>query len=252
MPTSNTDSRPYLLEKPGLQLVRGSRARLSDQIYGQIFDQIVAGHLRVGAQLPSEKELCEQAGVSRPVVRQALLRLKADGLITSHQGAGSFVTHQPAARIKTFAAPQDMAGFLRCLEARITVEGDTAYCAAERHTEQQLQGIRVAHARFAESTQAGQLCPEEDLAFHRAIAIASNNDLYVTMLEGIHEAVLGFQKLVYNMKRSTSIRRMHFVVDEHASILAAIASRDGSHARIAMHYHLLQTRQRLLDRNAAH
>ena len=53
----------------------GKRARLSDQIYGQIFERIVSGRLNVGDQLPSENEIAEQYGVSRPVVREALLRL---------------------------------------------------------------------------------------------------------------------------------------------------------------------------------
>ena len=55
----------------------GKRARLSDQIYGQIFERIVSGRLNVGDQLPSENEIAEQYGVSRPVVREALLRLRA-------------------------------------------------------------------------------------------------------------------------------------------------------------------------------
>ena len=70
----------------------GRRARLSDQLYRQIFDQIVSGQRNVGDKLPSENELSEQHGMSRPVVREALMRLRADGLITAHQGLGSFVS----------------------------------------------------------------------------------------------------------------------------------------------------------------
>jgi len=66
-----------------LQLERGQRMRLSDQLYGQIFDRIASGQLNVGDKLPSENEICRQFGVSRPVVREALLRLRADGLVTA-------------------------------------------------------------------------------------------------------------------------------------------------------------------------
>ena len=74
-----------------LVLERGHRVRLADQLYGQIFEQIVSGGLNVGDKLPSENEISERFGVSRPVVREALLRLRADGLITAHQGLGTFV-----------------------------------------------------------------------------------------------------------------------------------------------------------------
>lgn len=66
-----------------LVLARGQRTRLSDQLYGHIFEQIVSGKLKIGDRLPSEKEICEQFDVSRPVVREALLRLGADGLVTA-------------------------------------------------------------------------------------------------------------------------------------------------------------------------
>ena len=219
---------------------------LSDHVYGQIFDLIASGQMTVGSQLPAEHELSEQMGVSRPVLRQALARLRADGLITSQKGAGSFVTHQPAARIRSFAAAQDIPGFLRCLEARITIESETARCAAERHTASQMKDILQAHAMCVQRMDNGFLCAEEDMAFHRAIAEASNNELYVAMLDGIQEAVLGFQKLVYNMKRTASMKRMRVSLLEHETIIDGIKSRDGQRAKVAMQYHLMQTRHRLM------
>ena len=80
----------------GLILVPGRRQLLSDQLYGQILDQIVAGVLNEGDRLPPEKEICKMFGVSRPVVRDALLRLRADGLLRARQGSGTFVMPQNA------------------------------------------------------------------------------------------------------------------------------------------------------------
>ena len=100
----------------------GKRACLSDQLYGQIFELIVSGKLNVGDQLPSENDISESFGVSRPVVREALLLLRADGLVTAQQGLGSFVSAQPASRLKTFSSAENIASYMRCQEVRISLE----------------------------------------------------------------------------------------------------------------------------------
>jgi GntR family transcriptional repressor for pyruvate dehydrogenase complex len=229
--------------------IPGERVRLSDQLYGRIFDQIVSGRLNVGDQLPSEKEICDAFGVSRPVVREALLRLRADGLITSHQGLGTFVSHQPAPRIKTFASAQDVAAYLRCQEVRIALESDAARLAAERHTPEQLTAIEKAHRAFTRSAGEGRMTAEEDLAFHSAIAAATGNEFYVGVLESIHETLLGFMRLTLNLTRTASKQRAQRVMDEHAAIVDAIRERDGELARTAMQMHLSQARRRLVDRS---
>jgi GntR family transcriptional repressor for pyruvate dehydrogenase complex len=222
--------------------------RLSDQLYGQIFEQIVSGRFAVGDQLPPEKEICERFGVSRPVVREALLRLRADGLITSHQGLGTFVSHQPAQRIKSFARAQDVAAYLRCQEVRIALESDAARLAAERHSPEQLGAIEAAHDAFAAGVEAGRMDAEADLAFHHRIVEATDNDFYVNVLDGIHDTLLGFMRLTLNLTRTASRQRAQRVLDEHAALLDAIRRRDGELARVAMQFHLGQARQRLIDR----
>jgi GntR family transcriptional repressor for pyruvate dehydrogenase complex len=235
---------------PGtLVLARGQRTRLSDQLYGQIFDQIVSGRLKVGDRLPSEKEICEQFGVSRPVVREALLRLSADGLVTAHQGLGTFVIHQPAARIQTFARAQDVASYLRCQEVRIALEGDAARLAAERRSDEQMEAIEAAHARFALNAEKGQLDPQDDLEFHSCIAAAAQNDFYLEVLEHINEALLGFMRLSLSLTRTGSKQRTQRVLEEHAAIVDAIREQDGERARVAMQFHLGQAKRRMVDRN---
>jgi len=236
---ARTEQRP-------VQPERG--VRLSDQLYGQIFEQITSGRFAVGDQLPPEKDICESFGVSRPVVREALLRLRADGLITSHQGLGTFVSHQPAQRIKTFARAQDVASYLRCQEVRIALESDAARLAAERHTPEQMLAIEAAHEAFAASVEAGKMDAEADLAFHRHIVEATGNEFYLDVLENIHDTQLGFMRLTLNLTRTSSRQRAQRVLDEHAAVLDAIRRRDGELARIAMQFHLSQARQRLIDR----
>ncbi len=208
----------------------------------------MSGSLSVGDRLPSEKEISEGFGVSRPIVRQALLRLKADGVITTHQGLGSFVVHQPDQRIRKFARARDVASFLRCHEVRMAIEGDSARLAAIRRTAEQLRRIESAHQVFLESAQAGRMVADEDLALHRSIAEASGNEFFPQALDGILDSMSGFMQLTLNLTRTANRQRAQRVLDEHAAIVAAIRDEDGERARTAMQFHLGQARQRLTHR----
>ncbi|WP_244193816.1 FadR/GntR family transcriptional regulator [Bordetella genomosp. 12] len=231
-----------------MPLERRQRVRLGDQLYGQIFEQITSGRLSVGDKLPSEHEICERFGVSRPVVREALLRLRADGLITAHQGLGTFVSHQPAPRLKTFPDVENVSSYLRAQEVRVALEGDAARLAAIRRSDEQLARIEQAHAGFLNRLADGKVSPQADLAFHASIAEASGNDFYLGVLESIHEAVSGFMRLALNLTRTGSRERGERVADEHAAILSAIRAQDGERARVAMQFHLGQARRRLVDK----
>ncbi len=230
------------------RLAAGERTRLSDQIYGRVFDEIVSGRYAVGDRLPTEMEISEAWGVSRPVVREALLRLRADGLVVSHQGLGTFVSTQPAPRIRTYARAQDVASYLRCQEVRIALESDAARLAAMRRTSEQLDAIVEAHEAFAKSVRAGRMTAEEDLAFHARIVEAAGNDLYPQVLATIHETLLGFMRLTLSLTRTASRERGERVIAEHRAIVDAIRDGDGEVARAAMTYHLSQARRRLVDR----
>ena len=247
-PRAAQTSRPLPATAEDQTLVPGTGDRLSDQLYGKVFEQITSGRYKLGEQLPAEVEFAERYGVSRPVVREAFLRLRVDGLITSRQGLGSFVSHQPALRTKTYAKAQDIASYLRCQELRITVEGDAARLAAERHTEEQMDAIMAAHEAFSNGVHSGDLTPAADLDFHARIADASGNEFYARALESIHEAMIGLMRLTLGLTRSASKKRALTVLDEHTAIVAAIRARDGEQARVAMQFHLGQARRRLIDR----
>ena len=231
------------------ELEPGRRTRLSDQLYGQIFDQIVSGRLNVGDQLPSENDISESFGVSRPVVREALMRLRADGLVTAQQGLGSFVSSQPASRVKSFAMAENVASYMRCQEVRISLEGDAARLAALRRSEEQMAIIDAAHLRFAASATQGKINAEEDLAFHKSITDATGNEFFREVLESTHEALSGFMRLSISLTRTGSARRAQKVLEEHTAIVEAIRAKDGDRARVAMQFHLDQARQRVMNRD---
>lgn len=233
---------------PAHPLERGQRVRLADQLYGRIFDQIASGALNVGDRLPSEHEISDTFGVSRPVVREALLRLRADGLVTAHQGLGTFVSHQPAPRLKAFGDVENVGAYLRAQEVRLALEAEAARLAALRRTDDDLQRIAQAHEAFVNELEEGRVSPEADMAFHASIAEACGNDYFSGVLESIHESIRGFMRLSLSLTRTGSRQRAQRVADEHAAILAAIREQDAERARVAMQYHLGQARHRLVDR----
>lgn len=232
---------------PGFVLSK--RQSMGDQLYGQILEQITSGRLPEGIRLPAEIELCKLFGVSRPVVRQALQRLRADGLVHARQGSGTYVMARPADRLASFAAPQQIAEFLRCIEVRMVLEGSAARHAAERRSTAEMLVIEAAHETFRAETAHGNPAPETDLAFHMAIATASNNDFFPTLLGHLHEALAGFMQLSLSLTRTSPRERASLVLQEHTLILEAIKLQDPEAAQVAMQFHITQARRRMIDRN---
>src|SRR5690606_18552131 len=113
----------------------GRPSTFPDQVYGRILSAIMTGVYPKGARLPSEKQLGETFGVSRPVVRVALSRLQRDGLIESRKGSGSFVLATPPEDLSSVADLAQVARYQRYQEFRLVVEGAAAALAAERRSE---------------------------------------------------------------------------------------------------------------------
>jgi GntR family transcriptional repressor for pyruvate dehydrogenase complex len=187
-------------------------------------------------------------GVSRPIVREALLRLRADGLLHARPGAGTFVQSRPAERIVSFASTADVAGYLRALEARLPLEGAAARFAAERRTAEELARIERAHETFVRALRGHDGALPSDLAFHAKIAEAAHNDLFVAMLAALRQEVEGFMRVSLGLTRTGSRERARRVGEEHARIVEAIRAQDGEAAQLAMQYHITQARIRVLDR----
>lgn len=232
---------------PPLVLQPGRRERLGDQLYGQILEQIVSGRLKEGDRLPPELEICTLFGVSRPVVREALLRLRADGLLNARPGVGTFVISRPDERLTMLANVQDMAGYLRCMEVRLPLEGAAARLAAERRTDEQLAEIEAAHDAFSVAIRNRRADVTLDLAFHTLVAQAAHNEVFSAVLKEIREGVSGFMAVSLGLTRSGSDERARIVQDEHARIVDAIRVQDPDAAMFAMQYHISQARLRVLD-----
>ena len=230
-----------------LKLVPHRRERLGDVLYGQILEKIVSGALQAGDKLPSESQICRSSHVSRPVVREALMRLHADGLVTTRQGSGTYVLHRPPDGLTRLAHTSDVAGLLRCVEVRMALEAQAAALAAQRRTSGQLDQIMQTLAELRTAFKTGDVQARKDFAFHLAVAAASGNSLFVDLLQSLRDVAEQAMNVALRLTRAGSKERAQRVYDEHEAIADAISRGDVEAAALTMRYHLHRARQRVTN-----
>jgi GntR family transcriptional repressor for pyruvate dehydrogenase complex len=230
-----------------IQLTPARRWRLADVLYGQLLMRIVNGDVAEGDRLPSEAEIGKMFGASRPVVRQALMQLQADGLVYARKGAGTFVRMRPPARLNDFVEPADVASYLRSFELRTAVESEAARLAALRRTRSHLKAIKDAARALEDAITRKETGHEQDFGFHMAIAEATDNELFVRVLEELADTMHGSMAMGLSLTRTGSDLRRRQVLREHWQIADAIAAQDAEAASLYMRFHLLQTRTRTMD-----
>lgn len=220
---------------------------LADRMARLLRDEILGGVYPVNARLPTEAEMSAQYGVSRTVVREAVSRLRSEGLVQTRQGSGTVVRDPAAAqsfRLAPTPGEHPAAGVLRILELRRGIEAEMAALAAVRRTAAQMQQIRQALAAIDEATAAGGNGVTQDLAFHMAISQATHNLHYTDLLAMLTRAL---QDAIH-VTRSNEARRADLaeqVRQEHQAICEAIHARDPEAARAAAHAHMVNTAERL-------
>jgi GntR family transcriptional regulator, transcriptional repressor for pyruvate dehydrogenase complex len=224
-------------------------SRFADRIYEQILEQIVSGQCAIGDRLPSEDQLAKDHSVSRPVIREALSRLHADGVVVTRRGAGTFVQRQPGREFLRLAPIGGIADLMRCFEFRIALEGEAAYLAAKRRTEEHLAAINEAFEKLNEVTEA-ELGVKEDIELHVAIARASRNQLFVQTLDALAVHVFNGMNITRNISLMRSQKRRLAVQEEHRRIVDAICAGDDELARTAMRAHIDNARHRALGDSA--
>jgi DNA-binding FadR family transcriptional regulator len=221
-----------------------------DQLYMQVAERlqhlIVAESLKLGDQLPGERELAKRLGVSRTVVREATRVLAERGLLKVKQGCGTFVCDL---NLRDAAAPfellikmqkcPDVAAHLT--EVRSTIEVEIAGLAAERATAEDQDRLTSALAAMRAHQSEPRCFAEHDLVFHLALASATHNAFYGLLLQAISSLLSEAIVLSLAAPGATEAGLRH-----HERVLSAIQARDGAAARQAMLDHL-QTSATLLS-----
>jgi GntR family transcriptional regulator, transcriptional repressor for pyruvate dehydrogenase complex len=222
---------------------------LTTDLTADLRSRIVEGSIRPGEKLPSENTLISEFGVSRTVVRSALTRLQAEGLVETERGRGSFALTPPPAG--PTAAPASRAVVtledrIHLLDFRIGVESEAAALAARNRSERHLKVIAKALEDFTESAGHPAHAMKADYEFHRAIAAATGNPFYADCLASLGQTMIAMPRTRL-MTGGEHYAKEHFeqVVHEHRSVYAGIADGDGAAAAAAMRSHLANSRRRI-------
>ncbi|MBM6545102.1 FadR family transcriptional regulator [Janibacter sp. YIM B02568] len=219
---------------------------LAHRVVTGLKEQILSGRLAPGAKLPSEAELIDEFAVSRTVVREAVTRLRAEGLVETFQGRGSFVLAVPepspfAAEAASIRTHDDV---LAMVDFRIGIESEAAALAAHNRSATDESAIRAAGAEFTRAGAEGGVAA--DFAFHRAVAQASGNRYFRDLVESLGPTMIMLARTrlgdSYSMSDAAHVQR---VAREHEAIADAVLAGDADGARAAMRVHLGSTRRRL-------
>lgn len=239
-----------MMEIARLNVNRIPSVNRAEQVALKLADFIRSGAFPPGARLPSEHAIAEQFGVSRAVVREAVARLKTEGLVTTRQGDGAFVGDWRSETLHLDPSiSQDLESVVMIDELRKGLEAEAAALAAVRRSDAELKKIEAALARIAKITAARGDSVVADVAFHRAIAEAARNPYCVAVLDYLTQFVVP----AVRASRGHAALREDFareVEAEHREIVEAIRNRDGDAARAAAQNHMDRALARI--RRAAH
>ena len=220
------------------------RPSLAEIVYDTMHARILRGDFSPNEKLPAETELSSQFGVSRPILRVALERLREEGLIYSRQGAGNFVRLKQVNPLG-FAKVETIADIQRCYEFRLTIESAAAGLAAQRRNQSVLDEMQRALDMLADATGSQLHREDADFAFHVAVASGSNNSYYVETLRALRDHIHVGMKLHGESLMSDGAAALEEVLAEHQAIFDAINRRDSDQARQVMHGHITHSRDRL-------
>lgn len=221
--------------------------RLSGVVYDRIVDMIATGAFPLNSRLPTEMELSERFEASRPVVREALQRLREDGLIVSRQGSGSYVKRRPEADVLQLAPVGSLADIQRCFEFRAGLEPAGAALAAQRRDDSDLQRIDTVMQELERCLAEGHLGVEEDSNLHDAIARATHNQYHVSVQSSLRSHVIAGMNVTRSLSLRRSATQLRAVQDEHDKIVDAIRRQDSDAAYAAMRAHILNARTRMFE-----
>lgn len=215
------------------------------RVYAEIVDQIQQlineGTLKPGDKLVAERELAEKLEVSRASIREAYSALETVGLLESRAGGGTFIraiSTDDIIKPLALILMMDKESNFDIMEVRKILEVESAYLAAERANEENIEKMREYLDKMEEDIQLGRIGEVSDANFHFAIAESTQNTILVRLMSTISDLVM------HSMKKSRE--KMYFkpgndkkLFNQHKAIFEAIAAHNSSLARKNMCDHLV-------------
>jgi GntR family transcriptional repressor for pyruvate dehydrogenase complex len=236
--TPKTSDSPFAAVEPP------ARLKLSDSIVSQIEQLILEGTLKPGDKLPAEREFAERLRVSRPSLREALLKLEARGLVSARRGGGYAVADVTATTLTdplVHLLQQHAPAAYDILELRHGLEEMAAFLAATRANDADRKEITRRYTKLvsADKFKGDELKDgDADLEFHMAVGDASHNVALMHVMRGLvnllRTSTLRFRARIFSL-HDGSAKLLH---DQHRAIYEAVIKGDAPAAREAAHLHL--------------
>lgn len=229
-----------------------NKNKLSDQIAEQLEQMIAEGGVEVGQRLPSERKLAERMSVSRPSLREAIQKLASKGLLESKQGGGTYVK-----RSISNGLTDPLLDLLKerpefrfdILEVRHALDGQAAYYAALRATEEDKQQIREAYEEMMRLREFGDDPMAEakaDATFHISITEASHNVVLLHIMRSLFTVLQ--ESIQHNLDKLYTLPRVSKPLnDQHFNLMQAVIEGDPERARLAAQEHLVFVEESLQE-----
>jgi DNA-binding FadR family transcriptional regulator len=236
-------------KRPLLGPLAPARYRATE-VSERIATGIRSGRLAPGERLPPEHKLMAAMGVSRSVIREAVAALRSEGLVVTRQGAGAFVASDPA-RVPFRIDPDrlsSMGDIVHIMELRLAIEVEASALAAERARAAAMKSIGRALKAIDRAIGEGEAAIAEDVAFHRAIAVATGNPMFDSFLVFLGHHLIPRQQVRAEITPGPARKAyLEKIQGEHRLIADAIGQRETSRARDAMRAHLANGLRRYRD-----
>jgi DNA-binding FadR family transcriptional regulator len=219
----------------------GNKGRLVDQVVEEIQGMIFNGSLEPGTKLPPERQLADQIGVSRTVIREAVQILVTKGLLETKHGIGTVVCQ---ASNDYFAESLNLLLLTHGVtlddlhHVRSILEVENARLAALQATEADIAGLRRILSEMEGVKSDAQAFADKDAEFHTALAKTSHNPLMIVLLDSIREPM---QEIRLSVSRHPDL--FATVMPDHTKIVERVVARDPEGAQQAMQAHLDHARK---------
>ena len=216
---------------------------LSEKVAQAVTEHILSERLPSQHKLPSERDLAEQFGVSRTVIREAMQALIARGVVESLSGRGLVVAARSGDAVRESMSlvvrSLGSLGYGKVHDVRAALEPVIAGLAAERTSQEdidQLEALCTELGADPEPARAAWI----DVEFHRAMARATQNELFLVMLDSISDVLLEVRTRAFS-----SGDMIAYAHGAHREILDRVVARDAAGARAAMEAHIAESERRL-------
>jgi GntR family transcriptional repressor for pyruvate dehydrogenase complex len=215
--------------------------RVSEKVARQIKKAISDGVFKMGDRIPSERELAEQMGVSRPSVREAIQILEIQGMLETIHGGGSVVKNIAEQDIRkpieTFLK-EDRQRVLDLTEVRAMMETWAARRAAKNRTDEEIERILGYLKEMEQDFEKGRIRPEVDFKFHTEIAAATHNTIFVHLIDSIYH-LLNYSVKVHREQVFVTREDQETILNHHRKIFGAIRDQDPDEGEATMNEHLI-------------